>query len=212
MPTYRYSNGNISQSDVRKFVDMTAVVAPVAGTPNIDITVDATSKTDLDTFMASRGFSETSVRNNTSTSLSGYSTSTASISGATFVDLTIDNYYVNLDAGLFTHTLGTAPITILTTGKYVLSYTVTISGDVLLANVSSTQFALNSGLGFNAITGTLTYAYHPALSNSNNSSSIHIEKNFTAGSIIKVQSNKVAGGSTLAFVNNSCSVYIRKVG
>ena len=212
MPDYVFKFVGPALTDIQKYADpnTSAVINP-SGIINTTVTIpSASALPDLIEYMKSQGFIQNSAPT-TSEGFSGYSTSTATINSTTFIDLPINVYYVTLDTACFSHTLGTAPITILKTGIYMFSTTVTISGAALLSNTSSTRLSLDTGSGFNAVAGTTIYAQHPALSNSNGSCSITIELALSVGDIIKVQSNRASGGSNLAFVNNSCSVNIRRM-
>jgi hypothetical protein len=112
----------------------------------------------------------------------------------------------------FTHTAGTAPITINEDGWYEITYnisTYTIAGG---NNQASTQAKLqeNTGLGYSDIPGSLGYMFLRS-GGSDSNASVTVLREFAAGDIIRMQAQRSSGAIATLTSPNSVGVTIRKV-
>ena len=151
------------------------------------------------------------IQNLNTASFSAYTTTASAITSTTFVDLLLDVQRFT-PGDVFTHTPGSAEVTVNEDGRYLISYFVTIdSTSGTSRSESSTKMQLQQGAGFSDIPGTTSLGYHRTVSQGGTNCSVSIIMDLDDGDIVKVISNRVSGSSSLAFLSNGCGLTIQRV-
>lgn len=131
---------------------------------------------------------------------------------AGYTDILMDVQRV-IDTNLFTHTVNTAPITVLESGRYFVSARMTT--DITAGTARSTsemRLQIDSGSGFVTVDGTRAVMYNRDNVNGDGSCRISLIYEFTSGDIVKMQARRGQGTDTIVTRADGCSILIYKIG
>lgn len=136
---------------------------------------------------------------------------TASVTIATepsYTDITLGTQRT-IDSTAYNHSAGTAPITILESGRYIIyarMSTVISSGTA--RSTSRMRLQLNTGSGFATIGGTSASMYNRIFGNSAATGTCMLTLNLNAGDIIKLQAARHSGTDTIITISNGCGLVV----
>ncbi len=133
-----------------------------------------------------------------------------SIAG-TWVDLTLNQQVRSDDQ--FTHTSGTAPITIDENGWYEITYNISTdaTGGGNSNATAEARLVEDIGSGFTQIPGSVGSMLHRSGGNSSSNASVTVLREFQAGDQVKLQAQQSAGSLTITTVPGSVGVTIRHI-
>lgn len=140
-----------------------------------------------------------------------YNTGTQVINSS-YTDITYDTQ--RIINGIYTHTGGTAPITVGETGKYIIFAKAALNNtNVNVNNNTSTQMRilLDTGGGYSAISGHLSSTVNVFNTAGKSTLGLVLTLSLSAGSSLKIQIIKLYSGSTVQTLANSTSFSIIKV-
>lgn len=138
--------------------------------------------------------------------------STSQTINSSYTDLTFN--IQRLINEIYTHTTGTAPITVGETGKYMIYIKAcTDNTNNNVNNNTSTQMRilLNTGSGYSAISGNLSSTINVYNIAGKSTTSLISTLSLSAGSSLKIQMIKLYASSTIQTIADSCSFSIIKV-
>ena len=130
---------------------------------------------------------------------------------AGFTDITL-GVQRKIDSIVYSHTAGSAEVTVNETGTYIVS--ARMSTDVTVGATRSTsemKLQLNSGGGFADISGTRSLMYNRVNSAGESSCRITAVLSLTTGDIIKMQARRVQGTDTVVTRAEGCSMLLYKI-
>lgn len=139
-----------------------------------------------------------------------YGTGSDTISNSpTYTDIQLDiQRKITSD---FSHTLGSAEVTINTDGTYVLTYSVTTSVSGTSRTESEAKLQLDTGSGFTDVPGSLARMYNRTATQGESTGTRSFAMDLSAGDILKVQATRISGGGTVSLVPNGSSLTIMRV-
>lgn len=132
--------------------------------------------------------------------------------GSSYTDLTFNTQ--RIINGVYTHTIGTAPITVGETGKYIIyAKACTDNTNNNPNNNTSIQMRilLDTGTGYSAISGHLSSTINVYSSAGKSTTGLVLTLSLSAGSSLKVQMIKLYASSTIETIADTCSFSIIKV-
>lgn len=143
---------------------------------------------------------------------SSYSTASTSItSSVSFTDLPLNVQRFVPDSGFYTHTTPNPDVTIVQAGRYLLSAYITIVGTSNSRTSSVNRIVIDTGSGFNPLSGGIFYGYHRDASNGFDTPNITGIFDFVAGTQLKLQS-RIESGGNLVFVANGSGLTLLRLG
>ena len=133
------------------------------------------------------------------------------ISTGGYIDLTYDTQNL-IDTAYFSHTTGTAPVTINEDGWYriTVNFTSWISAGTSRSD-SSARLVVDTGGGFTVVPCSLTMVYNRTVGLGQNSGNIDMILQLNDGDIIKVQAQRDGGTSTVETPPNTNRFLIEKI-
>ena len=144
-------------------------------------------------------------------SLSAYTTTASVINSTTYVDLLLDVQRYT-PGSAFSHTPGSAEVTINDDGRYFISYFVTVTATSGTSrSESQVRMQRQQGVGFNTIPGTTSFVYNRTSAQGAGTAAVSFTMDLSSGDILKVQANRESGGSTLGYLSNGCGLTIWRI-
>lgn len=113
------------------------------------------------------------------------------------------------DSDYYTHSASSANITIVKTGIYKVSATLTMNTGLSLTQASSTaRMEIDSGGGFSAVAGTSGVTNLGTIAGGSGSVTIGYFGTISAGSILRLVAERTTGSGTVTTLANGCRILI----
>lgn len=130
---------------------------------------------------------------------------------AGFTDIVL-NTQRTIDTAAFSHTAGTAPVTILEAGNYVVSGRMTTDVTVGASrSTSEMKLQVDTGSGFVDIPATRGLMYNRISTVGDSSCRVTAIVTFGVGDIVKIQARRVQGTDTVVTRGDGCSLMLYKI-
>jgi len=128
-----------------------------------------------------------------------------------YVDMLLD-VQREIDATIYTHTVGTSDVTVTLADKYLVLARVTTDHTSGTSRTDSAmRLMIDTGSGFTAIPGSFGFMYNRDVNQGTNTTNVGLVLDLSVGDKIKVQAKRNSGGGPLKLLSGACSLTISTV-